>query len=478
MEADMAFKKEGAEFTDTVRFKDYALSFAAEEASRFSNEDGDVASAKVDFALSSAASLSASKHTAKIKELRRFLKSKEIKDAAGNSGTGTKGREDGMLQSTAVFKRTEAEKGSRMNTTKKQITKEKRQAARKTAVAKMLRAKGMVGNELGTEKVTGNAFRDGNSGAVRAITEILNPATYLKSLFVKIAGVIAPHTMVVLLYLSVFMILVSLIAGMFTSINTVTTTVTGFISKYSGRGSIIAEESLDEEEIDGVLIATLFTDSVSRLSRMLDIRNIPYVYVDSNIAGEHQLAYFGTESFDAGFIAAKLLTSQIGNQPDILISRIIHNGKNDSNQGRNRKEGFLQYLNENGFGGKLHEVELKIADSEYNFAKLDKIFYDNPRIEGAVIFNSTCYILGNYLKERELKNIKLVGYDLIDKNTELLSEGVITALIAQRPEQQGYNGIKSLCNHLVLKQDPEKVNLMPIDILIKENLKYYLNKKL
>mgnify|MGYP003100114717 CR=1 FL=1 len=183
----MAFKKEGAEFTDTVRFKDYALSFVAEEASRFSNEDGDVASAKVDFALSSAASLSASKHTAKIKELRRFLKSKEIKDAAGNSGTGTKGREDGVLQSTAAFKRTEAE-GSRMNTTKKQITKEKRQAARKTAVAKMLRAKGMVGNELGTEKVTGDAFRDGNSGAVRAITEILNPATYLKSLFVKIAG--------------------------------------------------------------------------------------------------------------------------------------------------------------------------------------------------------------------------------------------------------------------------------------------------
>ena len=219
---------------------------------------------------------------------------------------------------------------------------------------------------------------------------------------------------------------------------------------------VIVRNLFDEEEIDGVLIATLFTDSVSRLSRMLDIRNIPYVYVDSNIAGEHQLAYFGTESFDAGFIAAKLLTSQIGNQPDILISRIIHNGKNDSNQGRNGKEGVL----------------------EYNFAKLDKIFYDNPRIEGAVIFNSTCYILGNYLKERELKNIKLVGYDLIDKNTELLSEGVITALIAQRPEQQGYNGIKSLCNHLVLKQNPEKVNLMPIDILIKENLKYYLNNKL
>lgn len=240
----------------------------------------------------------------------------------------------------------------------------------------------------------------------------------------------------------------------------------------------IVRTLFDEEDIDGVLIATLFTDSVVRLSRELDARDIPYVYVDSNIVGEHQLAYFGTESYDAGFIAAKLLMSQLGSHSDILISRIVHSGKNDSNQGKNRKEGFCQYLTEQGFEGNIHEVELRIDDTDYNFAKLDEIFRANPRIEGAVIFNSTCYILGNYLKERGLENVKLVGYDLIGKNTQLLSEGIITALIAQRPEQQGYDGIKSLCNYLVLKQRPDKVNLMPIDILIKENLKYYLNKKL
>ena len=80
-------------------------------------------------------------------------------------------------------------------------------------------------------------------------------------------------------------------------------------------------------------------------------------------------------------------------------------------------------------------MELRIDDTDYNFARLDEIFRANPRIEGAVIFNSTCYILGNYLKERGLENVKLVGYDLIGKNTQLLSEGIITALIAQRPEQ-------------------------------------------
>ena len=236
--------------------------------------------------------------------------------------------------------------------------------------------------------------------------------------------------------------------------------------------------NLLDKKVDGVLIATLFTDSVIRLSRELDRFEIPYIYVDSNIEGQHQLAYFGTESYDAGVIAARLLTDRISPASDILMARIIHSGKNDSNQGRNRREGFCRYLKEMRFTGSLHEVELKINDSVYNFTKLDEIFESNPNIEGAVIFNSTCYILGNYLKARAMQSVKLVGYDLIERNTQLLSEGVITALVAQRPERQGYEGIKSLCNHLLFKQHSEMVNLMPIDILLKENLKYYLNNKL
>ena len=38
-----------------------------------------------------------------------------------------------------------------------------------------------------------------------------------------------------------------------------------------------------------------------------------------------------------------------------------------------------------------------------NFIKLTEIFEANANIKGAVIFNSTCYILGNYLKERGMQ---------------------------------------------------------------------------
>ena len=203
-----------------------------------------------------------------------------------------------------------------------------------------------------------------------------------------------------------------------------------FFDQYDNKTFDDIVRNLLDKKVDGVLIATLFTDSVIRLSRELDRFEIPYIYVDSNIEGQHQLAYFGTESYDAGVIAARLLTDRISPASDILMARIIHSGKNDSNQGRNRREGFCRYLKEMRFTGSLHEVELKINDSVYNFTKLDEIFESNPNIEGAVIFNSTCYILGNYLKARAMQSVKLVGYDLIERNTQLLSEGVITALVA------------------------------------------------
>lgn len=251
-----------------------------------------------------------------------------------------------------------------------------------------------------------------------------------------------------------------------------------FFDQYNGKTFDEIVENLSRESVDGVLIATLFTDSVIRFSHLLDEKEIPYVYVDSNIDGQNQLAYFGTDSYDGGVVAAKLLSERLGKGADILIGSISHEGRNDSNQGRNRRNGFCDYLKARNFEGKLIEAELKLGDTTHNENILNGIFRHNPNIEGAIIFNSTCYILGNYLKQKAMKGIKLVGYDLIEKNTELLSEGIISTLIAQRPEAQGYYGIKSLSNFLVLKQQPEKVNLMPIDILIRENLKYYLNNKL
>ena len=158
------------------------------------------------------------------------------------------------------------------------------------------------------------------------------------------------------------------------------------------------------------------------------------------------------------------------------MGNIIHRGDGGSNQCRSREEGFRSYLREKGFRGKLHYAALRLDDEGYNREVLDELFLRHPAIAGAVTFNSTCYILAGYLAARRRTDVRLVGYDVIRRNGQMLGAGVVTALIAQRPEAQGYRGVMALCEWLVERRHPETtVNHMPIDILLKENIQYYKN---
>lgn len=246
-----------------------------------------------------------------------------------------------------------------------------------------------------------------------------------------------------------------------------------YFDQYDNSSLEKAVDSLLQNSIDAVLIASLFMDSVIAISQKLDEMHIPYNYIDSNIPGQNQLAYFGTDSHNGGAIGAKILLNVIGKDADILVARMIRNGDQNSNQCNKRESGFSAYLKEAGYTGKVHYLELKIGSPEYNFSVLDKFFSEKNQTRGVIVFNSTCHKIANYIKTRGIQNLKIVGYDVIEKNAIALREGVISALIAQRPQLQGYEGIKSLCEYLILKKAPLKENYMPIDILIKENVDYY-----
>ena len=172
-------------------------------------------------------------------------------------------------------------------------------------------------------------------------------------------------------------------------------------------------------------------------------------------------------------MAARLLTDRMAADADIVVGSVVHAGDGGSNQCRYREQGFRDYLAATGFRGRLLDVRLRIRDEEYNRRQLDALFDENPRIAGAVTFNSTCHLLGSYLAASGRRDVRLVGYDVIPRNEEMLRRGVVTALIAQRPKAQGYYAVRALYEHLTGVSQTEKVNNMPIDILIRENIGYY-----
>jgi LacI family transcriptional regulator len=70
-----------------------------------------------------------------------------------------------------------------------------------------------------------------------------------------------------------------------------------------------------------------------------------------------------------------------------------------------------------------------------------------------------------------------MGYDLMPKNLYFLNKGVISFLINQNPKGQGYWGIYLLTDHLVFKKEVPIIKYLPLDIVTKENLNYFLDEK-
>lgn len=229
-----------------------------------------------------------------------------------------------------------------------------------------------------------------------------------------------------------------------------------------------------KETYEGIIIATLFKDSCIRLMEELDRNEVPYVLIDSYIENTNCLAYYGTNSFMSGYIAGRLLLEQIQPSDDILIFHINHHII--STQIMNRKAGFQHYLSEHGYHGNLYTVHLDAIDDKTNERALDLFFENHPQVQAGIIFNSRVHLLSDYFQKHPfLIHFKTIGYDIVDANIPCLDNDFVTHLISQRPEVQGMNSVKALFKHLVLKEEVEKVNYMPMDILMKENVHFYNN---
>lgn len=239
-------------------------------------------------------------------------------------------------------------------------------------------------------------------------------------------------------------------------------------------------QAIEQREFAGVVIATIFGDSVIKLSQKLEEKEIPYIYIDSDIPNQHNLAYFGADSHMSGLIAAKLMLKEIGKSGDIIIGKIKYKGTSNSVQMETREQGFIDYLNQNKFSGQIHYLEIDSEYTESVLKRLKDVLINVGNEVGAIVFNSRIYELVDLFKKYGCndKVFKLIGYDSIQKNVEALKSDQVLFLISQRSMQQGYDAIKSLTNYLLFSKNINKTNFMPIDILMKENIEYYKNYKL
>ena len=230
---------------------------------------------------------------------------------------------------------------------------------------------------------------------------------------------------------------------------------------------------LNEMHIDAVLIAPIYKETTLSLLSTLDERQIPYAFIDHNVDDTNALIYIGQDSYESGYIAAKLLMNDYIDDKEIVL--FLNSSRNNQAelQIQRRLDGFMNYVAIECDKVIIHDVVLNKENPKGNKEILDAFFESHPNVTLGAIFNSRVYEIGEYLRKSERKLKSLVGYDLLNRNIELLKTGEVKYLIGQRPGLQGYYGIKTLSEYIMLKRSVRPIKYMPIDILMRENIDYY-----
>jgi len=248
-----------------------------------------------------------------------------------------------------------------------------------------------------------------------------------------------------------------------------------YFNQFEAQSFYSEVDALENEDFQGLLLSPILRDKSLALCANMKRRHIPVVFIDSQIENAEYLAYFGQPSFQSGYIGAKSVTAPLQKGKNIVLFRTLRKGFIGANQTLQRQEGFLSYLSEYRPDCSVINVELQAGNTEMNEWLMRQAFDERNNVGAAVIFNSTAYNIAAFLEREKIEDVILLGYDALHKNIAYLKQGRIATIIAQRPECQTYNGVKALFNSIVLKQEVQRINYMPIDILVKENADYYVN---
>jgi LacI family transcriptional regulator len=251
--------------------------------------------------------------------------------------------------------------------------------------------------------------------------------------------------------------------------------VTQYFFNLNDKKSFVKQAALIlKSKPDGLLLAPTFVEESLFFVKKCKKFNIPYVLINSDIPDQQALCYIGPDLFQSGYLCAHLSSYLISEQDSMLLVN-ISNSIEQYHELHRKEEGLRAYRAEHGKNASLKTINIKKTDFDAVAKALNRSFNINPNIKLVLVSNSRAWMVAKYLKERGDAHRLLIGFDYIKENIKYLEDSSIDFLICDKPKEQGYRGIMTLYNYIVFGMSVNSSYYMPIDIISRENYKFYRN---
>ena len=148
---------------------------------------------------------------------------------------------------------------------------------------------------------------------------------------------------------------------------------------------------LIKDKPDGIILVPAFNNKTKNILKKLESAKIPYFFLNINLKGFKNLSFIGQDSFKSGYLAAKLLHTCLGDNPQILTIKIASHLKNDAIL--ERIKGFDGYFLDNQEEScSLNVIFKSIKSKKLISEKLNFILDSNPRIKGIFVPSGSCLL--------------------------------------------------------------------------------------
>ena len=243
--------------------------------------------------------------------------------------------------------------------------------------------------------------------------------------------------------------------------------------KFSEQSFLDKASTALEHNYNGLLIAPMQMQAVTNFVDTIP-HDIPYVFFDSEIPNTRCLSTVHQNPFYGGRVAAKLFDLVIQEPASIAMVRFLPQtfhinerirGFCDYFKHRNDLDLVKMDIPENSQSIQIHEICESIRRRHHN-------------LKGVFVTSSHTYEIAKSIAFCQPgEKLFLVGFDLVPANIEQMRNHVIDFLISQSPDLQGFTGVYLLYRFLFFNEKVDEEISLPIEIINKENLDFYLSRR-
>lgn len=191
---------------------------------------------------------------------------------------------------------------------------------------------------------------------------------------------------------------------------------------------------------DGLVLAPSQPDTVVAPLQQYSDSDTPVLLIDSDADYEDKLSLIGTENQEAGRLGGEYISEDIDLEEGDEVA--IIRGPEGSTTHDERTKGAQEEMEKAGLD--VVAIQSGEADKSKALNVMEDILQSNPDVK-AVFTTSGPMSVGAYqVVEDSGKDISVVGFDADPEVLASIEEGGISAIVAQKPYEMGYDGVEKM----------------------------------